>query len=212
MKLYQADWDGIMSIDIAFLMFQRYLCYDSCATCALLVAVSQLQTCRISAAVTLAEQCCQCQFWLFVLQSVNQLYIIFVWKNARVTFTSCGDVYRHGRVWKEHVHQADENHPRHWLHGWWPAQLHQARLPEHLHGHELHDLCHGHAPHRIQKPRQPGLTSCHLSRMKSLNSWKKLAKLLRSRRQVVQCCTIWDSEIPCGRLSWLMPASESTLK
>ena len=28
MKLYQADWDGIMSIDIAFLMFQRYLCYD----------------------------------------------------------------------------------------------------------------------------------------------------------------------------------------
>lgn len=48
-------------------------------------------------------------------------------------------MFRHWRVGQEHVHQANENHPRVGLLGRGQAWLHQTSLPKHIHGHAKHD-------------------------------------------------------------------------
>lgn len=52
---------------------------------------------------------------------------------------------RHWGKWEEHIHQTDEDYPRHWLLRRGQKGFHQTGLSEHLHSHAGNDPSHGDA-------------------------------------------------------------------
>ena len=82
---------------------------------------------------------------------------------------------RYRREWKEHLYQADEDHPRRRIHGRGQTELRQAGLPEHLHVHAGDGASHGGAQPLLLWSAEPGrgmrLPSCRGPGRVSADCW-----------------------------------------